>query len=99
MNKRFVIRDYKGKPKKITISNYENVKVILYEKISGDQILTIVYKNGEGKTFDSCDSGRIMAFHDDTAVFMPNELTQKELNELVEHYYLYREGENNNERN
>ena len=32
MIKRFVIRDYDGRPKKITISNYENVKVILYEK-------------------------------------------------------------------
>ena len=88
MNKRFVIRDYKGKPKKITISNYENVKVILYEKISGDQILTITYKNGEVKTFDSCGNGRYLDFHDDSAIFMPNELTQEKLNELVDHYYL-----------
>lgn len=35
-----------------------------------------------------------MCFYDDTAVFMPNELTQEKLDELAEHYYLYREGEN-----
>lgn len=32
MEKKFIIRDYDGIAKEITISNYENVKVILYKK-------------------------------------------------------------------
>lgn len=83
MEKKFIIRDYKGIAKEITISNYKNVKCVLYEEISGDQILTIIYKNGDSKTFDSCEGGRIFDFHDDSEVFMPNELTQEILDELA----------------
>ena len=69
------------------------------KKISGDQILTVIYKDGKAKTFDSCDGGRIIGFHDDTAIFMPNELTQEKLDELADPYYLYRKGENKDEGN
>ena len=54
--KRYVrLLDYTDKPKRYTIENFENVFLLHFRIISGDGVLTIIYKNYTTKTFDSGD--------------------------------------------
>lgn len=53
MNKKINIYDYKDKPKSIIIKNFENIIEIYCEVLSGDEVLTVVYKDGEEKVFDA----------------------------------------------
>lgn len=63
MNKRLTIYDYDNTPVEITIPNYEDVIAASCEVLSGDEILTITYKDGSHRTYDSSDC-RIHGYYD-----------------------------------
>jgi len=63
MNKQLTIYDYSDTPVEIIIPNYEDVVAASCEVISGDEILTITYKDGSHKTYDSCDC-RLHGYYD-----------------------------------
>lgn len=82
MEKKVRIFDYKDRPMEIIIKDFENVKVFIFEIISGDGILTVVYK-GRKEVFDSSDS-RLQNFHDGTYVIDPKDIDV--LNRMKHHY-------------
>lgn len=63
MDKRLTIYDYNDTPVEIIIPNYKDVIAALCEVISGDEVLTITYKDGSHKTYDSSDC-RLHGYYD-----------------------------------
>ena len=64
MNKKLTIYDYQGTPVEIEIKDFEEVISAYCEVISGDEILTVIYKDGSKATFDAYPSGRIHGYED-----------------------------------
>lgn len=56
MNKELEIMDYADRKQKIVIENFDDVVKINVNIITGDEILSVLYKNYETKIFDSSDS-------------------------------------------
>lgn len=63
MDKRLIIYDYSDTPVEITIPNYEDVIAASCKVLSGDEILTITYKDGSQKTYDSSNC-RLHGYYD-----------------------------------
>lgn len=63
MDKQLIIYDYNDTPVGITIPNYEDVVAASCKVLSGDEILTITYKDGSQKTYDSSDC-RLQGYYD-----------------------------------
>ena len=82
MEKKVRIFDYKDTPTEITIKDFENVKEFVFEIISGDGILTVVYNDDREKRFDSSNT-RIMGFYDGTWVIKPKDIDI--LNRMKDH--------------
>ena len=64
MNKKLTIYNYQDKPVEIEIPNFENVAGATCEVISGDEVLTVRYKDGTEKEFDSYPGGRLHGYYD-----------------------------------
>lgn len=86
MEKKVRILDYKNTPMEITIKDFENVKMFVFEIISGDGKLTVIYNDNHKETFDSSDD-RCMAFYDGTWVISPENIDV--LNRMQDHYDTY----------
>ena len=56
--------DYQSNPSEHEIGDLEDIASIHIEVISGDEVMSVHYKNGKTEIFDSCSSFRCMAFHD-----------------------------------
>lgn len=82
MKKKIRIFDYMDREKEITIKDFEKVKIFLFEIISGDGILTVVYK-GRQEVFDSSDS-RMQSFYDGSWIIAPENIDI--LNRMKNHY-------------
>ena len=63
MDKHLIIYDYICTPVEIVIPNYENVVAASCEVLSGDEVLTITYKDGSQKTYDSSNC-RLQGYYD-----------------------------------
>lgn len=63
MDKIVMIRDWSGRRKKVKITNLEQVQEIWCEVISGDEVLTVDYLNGDRVIFDA-SKDRILDFFD-----------------------------------
>ena len=59
---KFIIRDYMGNPREIEIT--KEVESAYMTILTGDEILTVKYKDGTEEKFDSCDN-RIADYYDD----------------------------------
>lgn len=81
---KLVAYGYKKNPKYgrfTTIQEVDQISCILVEEISGDELITIKYKNGEQEFHDGSDC-RIMSFHDGSSLLT----TEKEIDKfIVEH--------------
>lgn len=73
MEKRLKLFDYKDKEKEIVVKDFENVKVFIFEILSGDGVLTTIYDN-HVKVFDGCDIIRNTEFLDGTWVIEPKNI-------------------------
>jgi len=56
MDKHLIIYDWDRMPVEIVIPNYEDVIAASCKVLSGDEVLTITYKDGSQKTYDSSDT-------------------------------------------
>lgn len=65
------LMDYKGKKTEFEIGNLEDVFVANMEVISGDEVLTVTYKDKTLKVFDSSDNRAMNFFDDSYVVYMP----------------------------
>lgn len=66
-NKKFKIKDYDSIGKVVEVKDFDNVATMFVEEISGDEVLNIIYFNGNIKCLDSSDS-RIESFADGMSV-------------------------------
>lgn len=57
---------------KIDENKLENMICAIYEIISGDEILTIIYKNGEQEKHDTCNY-RYMDFNDERIMLLDKQ--------------------------
>ena len=56
--------DYSGKEVVVDVGNIEDIAVMSIIVMTGDEILTVIYKDHSKKIFDSSEC-RIGCFHDD----------------------------------
>ncbi len=84
MEKIIRLFDYKNRPKEITVENFDNVKVFVFQILSGDGVLTVIYKDKQTKVFDSCDIVRNQDFNDGLWVINPEDIDV--LNKMKDHY-------------
>ncbi len=84
MNKKLTIYDYRGVPVEIEIKNFEEVISAYCEVISGDEILTVIYKDGGKATFDAYPSGRLHGY-DDGEVEIPLDKID-EISDIADSY-------------
>lgn len=77
---------YKENPKYgvfTTIQAVDQISCVLVEDISGDELITIKYKNGEQEFHDGSDC-RIMNFHDGSSLLT----TEEEIDRfIIKHLY------------
>lgn len=59
------IMDYKGETREIEIEDFDNVDLMYIEVISGDEVLTVAYKDGTIQGFDSSND-RMINYYDET---------------------------------
>lgn len=71
MEKEVRLLNYKNEAKTFIIKDFEKVTMLIFEIISGDGVLRVVYDDDKSITLDSCDEDRFMAFHDGTWVLPP----------------------------
>lgn len=74
MKKTIRLLDYKNEEKTFVINDFEKVKVAIFEIVSGDGVLTLIYQGGKIRKLDSCSGCRIMDFHDGIWVFEPKDI-------------------------
>ncbi len=61
-----IIRDYEGSPYEtdFDIDDLANVSCAWMTVVSGDEILTVLYKDGERRKWDSCPGVRFIGYED-----------------------------------
>lgn len=76
------ILDYTDYPKMVDVGNLDDIVRMYIKVISGDEVLHVTYKDGTHKTYDSCDIGRLMDFHDDAyTIYDVDDPTKNLLND------------------
>lgn len=83
MDKKVRIFDYEDTPMEITIKDFEKVKEFIFEILSGDGILIVIYSDNHKEYFDSRDD-RIMGFYDGIWFISPENIDV--LNRMKDHY-------------
>ena len=83
MEKKVRIFDYNDTPMEITIKDFENVKEFVFEIISGDGALTVIYNDNSKNVFDSGEH-RFMNFYDGLWCISPKDIDV--LNRMKDHY-------------
>ena len=84
MNKRIRLLDYKNNPKWIVIKNFEKVKECIFEIVSGDGTLMVVYDDNSWVDYDSNDH-RYLDYFDGCWIIPPKEIGI--LNKLKDNHY------------
>lgn len=60
-----ILYDYSDEPHEFDVDlDDEGIAVARLEVVSGDEVLEVIYKNGDISRFDSCYGYRLMDFHD-----------------------------------
>ena len=73
MEKTIKLLDYKDTPTEITIKDFENVKEFVFQILSGDGILEVVYNDNHVETFDSSND-RLIDFFDGMWFIRPTDI-------------------------
>ena len=63
MKKNFFLKDYRGKKVVFELNKIEDILAIYIMEISGDEVINVLYKNGETKWYDSSET-RFQHFFD-----------------------------------
>lgn len=84
MEKKIRLLDYANRPKEITIRDFENVKEFVFQILSGDGVLTVIYNDGRREVFDSSELCRFVDFNDGLWCIEPKDIDV--LNEMKNHY-------------
>lgn len=73
MKQKIRLLDYNDNEKIFVVNYYEEVKILIFEILSGDGVLTLVYKDNKTRVLDSNDS-RYIDFHDGIWVLSPKQI-------------------------
>ena len=66
-----ILYDYSGEPHEFDVDlDDEGIAVARLEVVSGDEVLEVIYKDGDIKTFDSGLWTRLRDFHDATFILV-----------------------------
>ena len=66
-----ILYNYSGEPHEFDVDlDDEGIAVARLEVVSGDEVLEVIYKDGDIKTFDSGLWTRLVDFHDDTFILV-----------------------------
>lgn len=66
-----ILYDYSGEPHEFDVDlDDEGIAVARLEVVSGDEVLEVIYKNGDIKTFDSGLWTRLRDFRDATFILV-----------------------------
>lgn len=66
-----ILYDYSDEPQEFDVDlDDERIVVAKLEVISGDEVLEVIYKDGDIKTFDAGLWTRLVDFHDDMFVLV-----------------------------
>lgn len=82
MEKEVRLLNYKNEAKTFTIKDFEKVTLLIFEIISGDGVLRVVYDKDKSITLDSSND-RLVDFHDETLVLPPEGID--EINKMEYH--------------
>lgn len=66
------ILDYSDRAKEVDVGELDDIRVMIVTVATGDEILTVGYKDGTTKQFDSSDD-RMRYFYDGNYVLYDNE--------------------------
>lgn len=80
--KEFTIQNCYEEEYKVKV-DLDKVRTIILLTISGDELLYVVYKNGDIETFDSDTHYRSMGYFDDMTILFP-ETTNKQTDYILE---------------
>lgn len=76
------LMNYEDEKMVFEIGDIDDIYLVTIDVISGDEIMTVIHKNGRTERFDSCQDGRTMDFHDCSYIaYMPgvrNAFSNKE---------------------
>ncbi len=73
MNKRVKLLDYEDRKHFFIIKDFENVDTLVFQIISGDGVLTVIYKDKKQVHFDSSED-RLINFDDGIWVIEPKDI-------------------------
>lgn len=82
MDKKVYLFDYKDIQHEYTIKDFEKVKSMVINRLSGDWVLYVIYDNNDYKIFDTGEYNgyRSQDFYEGTYIINPNRID--ELNRL-----------------
>lgn len=73
MEKTIRLLDYENNEKIFIVNDFEEVKVVIFEIVSGDGVLTLIYQDGKIRKLDSSDK-RLIDFKDGIWVLEPKDI-------------------------
>ena len=82
------ILDYKSRAKEVDVGELKDIRKMQVDVVTGDEILTVTYKDGSKKIFDSSDDRTRAFFDGDYELY--NTETEPEINELENPEWLNR---------
>lgn len=66
-----ILYDYSDEPHEFDVDlDDDEIAVARLDVVSGDEVLEVIYKNGDISRFDSCYEYRLMDFHDATFILV-----------------------------
>lgn len=66
-----ILYDYSGDPHEFDVDlDDDEIAVARLDVVSGDEVLEVIYRDGDISRFDSCYEYRLMDFHDDTFILV-----------------------------
>ena len=83
------IMNYRGDKKKVDVGELENIEEMDILILTGDEILTIYYDDGDIKKFDSSDD-RLRDYYDWEYTLYDKEIEDKEQNYLFQDNWINR---------
>lgn len=83
MEKEVRLLDYKNEAKTFIIKDFEKVTLLVFQIISGDGVLRVVYDEDNSLTLDS-NNTRLIDYHDGTWCLPPRCID--DINDMKDHY-------------
>ena len=87
--------DYEAREVEFDVGDINDIGAMTIRVLSGDEVLTVIYKDFTSDTFDSCATGRTVGYYDgEYAIYNANTgvnlLNDKSFMNRTDSYWFYR---------